>query len=240
MGWEGYICWTFRLEKEILRIERCGKDFPTCGFVACSFSCSALGEIILCIWWDYFVHISCFATGASHTCREECRTRDSRQPMLLYITFSHARNLRTQWIWRMCSVHSVYSNRGIISAQEGIRGREAENYFITGGGWFVLWETWWEFDAWSWSWWERWGGDKSKNCTVKEIVTGVEEGPKKAKNGEQCWLGQQSDRYWGAEKWEIVSKPDLDCRERPVVEHVISQGTNTICNLDKYMFKTWR
>ena len=111
------------------------------------------------------MHISCFATGASHTCRVECRTRDSRQPMLLYITFSHARNLRTQWIWRMCSVHSVYSNRGIISAQEGIRGREAENYFITGGGWFVLWEPGGNLTP-------RVGvdekGDVSKNCTVRD------------------------------------------------------------------------
>ena len=85
--------------------------------------------------------------------------------MLLYITFSHARNLRTQWIWRMCSVHSVYSNRGIISAQEGIRGREAENYFITGGGWFVLWELGGNLTP-------RVGvdekGDVSKNCTVRD------------------------------------------------------------------------
>ena len=203
MGWEGYICWTFRLEKEILRIERCGKDFPTCGFVACSFSCSALGEIILCIWWDYFVHISCFATGASHTCRVECRSRDSRQPMLLYITFSHARNLRTQWIWRMCSVHSVYSNRGIISAQEGIRGREAENYFITGGGWFVLWETWWEFDASSWSWRERWcvqklhsGENLDWGRQLRDSYWRFQKRKKctKEKKSKQSWLGQTSER----------------------------------------------
>ena len=34
----------------------------------------------------------------------------------------------------------------------------------------------------------------------------------------------------GAEKWEIVGKPDADCRERPPVEHLISQE-------DKYFLK---
>ena len=44
-------------DSEILRIERCGKDFPTCGFVPCSYlAAAALDEI---------VHISCFATPAS-------------------------------------------------------------------------------------------------------------------------------------------------------------------------------
>ena len=48
-------------DSEILRIERCGKDFPTCGFVPC--------YLLDCTWWAYFVHIPCFATAASFTWR---------------------------------------------------------------------------------------------------------------------------------------------------------------------------
>ena len=103
-------------DSEILRIESCGKDFPTCGFVPC--------YLLDCTWWAYFVHCIFPVLQQLFLSHGVCTLNSG----------VHHRGLKTinvltcnQFEGTVDIVHCavyVYRVKGVISAHEGIRGRE--------------------------------------------------------------------------------------------------------------------